>query len=40
MCGVNYAINGCTSSRATPGAIMQELNTGGKTLLQLLLKIV
>ena len=35
MPGVNYAINGWSSSRTTPGA----KNIGGKTLLQLLLKI-
>ena len=37
---VNYVIYGCSSWRATPGVItIQVLHTGGKTLLQLLLKI-
>ena len=40
MPGVNYAIYGCSSSRTTPGVItIQDLHTGGKTLLQLFLKI-
>ena len=39
MTAVNYVIFGCYSLRATPGVItIQELHTGGKTLLQLLLK--
>ena len=29
MPGVNYAIYGCSSARATPG-VSPELNTGGK----------
>ena len=34
---VNYVIYGCSSSTANPGVItIQELHTGGKTLLQLL----
>ena len=37
---VNYVIYGGSSSRTTPGVItVQGLHTGGKTLLQLLLKI-
>ena len=37
---VNYVIYGCSSSRTTPGVItIEELHTGEKTLLQLLLKI-
>ena len=40
MPAVNYVIYGCSSSRITPGvATIQELHTGGKELLQLLLKI-
>ena len=40
MPAVNYVIDGCSSSRTTPGVItMQDLDTGGKTLLQLLQKI-
>ena len=40
MPAVNYVIYGCSSSRTTPGFItIQELHTGGKTLLQLFLKI-
>ena len=40
MPAVNYVIYGCSSSRTTPGVFtMQELHTGRKTLLQLLLKI-
>ena len=36
MPAVNYAIYGCSSSRTTPGVItIQDLHTGGKTLLQL-----
>ena len=36
----NYVIYGRSSSRATPGVItIQKLHTGGKALLQLLLKI-
>ena len=36
----NYVTYGCSSSRTTPGVItIQEFHTGGKTLLQLLLKI-
>ena len=39
MPAVNYQIYGCSSSRTTPGVItLQELHTGGKTLLQLLHK--
>ena len=38
MPAVNYVIYGCSSSRTTPGVI-QKIHTGGKTLLQLLLKI-
>ena len=39
MPAVNYVTYGCSSSRTTPGVITtQELHTGGKTLLQLLLK--
>ena len=39
MLAVNYAIYGCSSSRTTPGFItIKEFHTGGKTLLQLLLK--
>ena len=38
MTAVNYVIYGCSSSRTTPGNItIQELYTGGKTLLQLVL---
>ena len=37
---VNYVIYGCSSSRTTPGVItIEDLHTGEKTLLQLLLKI-
>ena len=40
MPAVNYVIYGCSSSRTTPGVIpIQKIHTGGKTLLQLLLKI-
>ena len=40
MSAVNYLIYGCSSSRTTPAVTtIQELHTGGKTLLQLLLKI-
>ena len=40
MLAVNYVIYGYSSLRATSGVItMQELHTGGKALLQLLLKI-
>ena len=39
MLPVNYVIHGCSISRTTPGVItIQKLDTGGKTLLQLLLK--
>ena len=39
MPAVNYVIYGCSSSRTAPGVItIQELHTGGKTFLQLLLK--
>ena len=38
MSAVKYIIYGCSSLRTTPGVIsIQELHTGGKTLLQLLL---
>ena len=41
MPAVNYVIHGFSSSGITPGVItIQELSTGGKTLLQLLLKII
>ena len=37
---VNYVMHGCFSLRTAPEVItMQELHTGGKTLVQLLLKI-
>ena len=40
MPAVNYVIYGCSPSRTTPRVItIQEFHTGGKTLLQLLLKI-
>ena len=40
MSGVyNYAICYCSSSRPSPGITLHRSNTGGKTLLQLLLKI-
>ena len=40
MLAVNYVIYGCSSLRTTPGVItIQKLHTGGKALLQLLLKI-
>ena len=40
MPAVNYVIYGFSSLRITPGVItIEELHTGGKTLLQLLLKI-
>ena len=40
MPAVNYVIYGCSSSRTTPGVnTIHEPHTGGKTLLQLLLKI-
>ena len=40
MPAVNYVIYRCSSSRTTPGfTTVQELHTGGKTLLQLLTKI-
>ena len=40
MIAVNYVIYACSSSRTAPGVIaIQELHTGVKTLLQLLLKI-
>ena len=40
MPAVNYVIYGCSSSRISPGVItIQDLHTGGKILLQLLLKI-
>ena len=40
MPAVNYVIYGCSSSRTTPGVItIKEVRTGGKALLQLLLKI-
>ena len=40
MPAANYAIYDSSSSRISPGVItIQELDTGGKTLLQLLLKI-
>ena len=40
MPAVNYVIHGYSSLRTTPGVItLHELHTGGKTLLQLLLKI-
>ena len=40
MPDVNYVTYGCSSSRTTPGVItIEELHTGGKTLLQLLHKI-
>ena len=40
MAAVNYVIYGCSCSGTTPGVItIHELHTGGKTLLQLLLKI-
>ena len=32
MVAVNYVTSGCSSSKAAPG-VMQELHTGGKTLL-------
>ena len=36
---VNYVIYACSSSRTTPGVnTIQELHTGGKILLQLLLR--
>ena len=40
MPAVIFVIYDCSSSRTNPGVIgIQELHTGGKTLLQLLLKI-
>ena len=40
MPAVNYVTHGYSSLRTTPGVItLHELHTGGKTLLQLLLKI-
>ena len=40
MPAVNYLIYGCSSLKTTPGVTtIQELHTGGKALLQLLLKI-
>ena len=40
MTAVNYAIYGYSSSRTTPGVItIQDLHTGGKNILQLLLNI-
>ena len=37
MSAVNYVIYGCSFSRKPPAVFtIQELNTGGKTLLQLL----
>ena len=40
MPAVNYAIYGYSSFRITQGVItIQELHTGGKTLLQLLFKV-
>ena len=40
MPAVNYVVYGCSSLRTTPRVVtIQELHTGGKTLLQLLLKI-
>ena len=40
MSALNYVIHDCSSSRTTPEVItVQELDTGGKILLQLLLKI-
>ena len=40
MPAVNYVVYGCSSLRTTPRvATIQELHTGGKTLLQLLPKI-
>ena len=36
--GVNYTIHGCSSSRTAPGVTLYRSNTGGKTLLQLLIK--
>ena len=40
MSAVKSVIFGCSSLRTIPGVInVQELHTGGKTLLQLLLKI-
>ena len=39
MPAVKYVIYGCSSLRRTPGVIsIQELHTGGKTLLHLLLQ--
>ena len=39
MPAVNYVIYGCSSSRTTAGVVtVQEFHTGGKTMLQLLLK--
>ena len=40
MLALDYVIYRCSSSRTTPGVItIEEVYTGGKTLLQLLLKI-
>ena len=40
MPAVNYVIYDCSPSRTTPGVIIiQELHTGGNTLLQVLHKI-
>ena len=39
MPAVNYVLDGRSSSKTTPGIItIQELHTGGRTLLQLSLK--
>ena len=39
MSGVNYAVYGCSSLRTNPGTSLYRSKTGGKILLQLLLKI-